>query len=51
MNGPRWRTNRPIIEYMQGIIDFIGMVLRIVIYAFLLFATLRLLVFLVGKIL
>ena len=50
LNGPQWRHNRPVMDYMQGVIDFLGMVLRIVIYSFVLGVTVRLLVFLAAKI-
>lgn len=50
MNGPLWRRNRPIIDYLQGVVDFLGLLLRIIIYAFILAVTSRLVWFILTKI-
>jgi hypothetical protein len=50
MNSPRWRMNRPIMDHMQGVIDFLAMLLRIVIYIFVLCLMVRLLWFCLVKI-
>ncbi|MFC1716287.1 hypothetical protein ACFL6S_21620 [Candidatus Poribacteria bacterium] len=50
MNGPLWRTNRPIIDQLQHVVDFLVMFFKIILLGFGLSVTLRLLWFLLTKI-
>ena len=50
MNRPIWRNNRPVMDHLQGVVDFLVMLLRIILLGFILCVTIRLLWFFLTKI-
>ena len=51
MNGLNgWRNNRPILNHIQGIIDFLILLLKIIIYVFIICVTARLLWFILSRV-